>query len=66
MTYDDDDDYHNQCLQQMIMMIIIIISCSFIKTDLTPIALWNNPLSVPVLLQQWEDALGAAGGGLGS
>jgi len=43
-----------------------LFTCNSIHTNLKPIDLWHNPLKVAVLLQEWEDALGAAGGGVGA
>jgi hypothetical protein len=40
-----------------------LFTCTSINTNLNPIDLWHNPLAVALLLQEWEDALGAAGGG---
>ena len=36
------------------------------QNHLKPLDLWNEPVAVAELLQQWEDALAAAGGGLGT
>ena len=41
-------------------------SCSYIKTNLKPLDLWDEPVAVAELLQQWTDAMAAAGGGLGT
>ena len=43
-----------------------LFSCIYIKTHLKPLDLWNEPVVVAELLQQWKDALAAAGGGLGT
>ena len=43
-----------------------LFSCIHIKTHLKPLDLWNEPVAVAELLQQWKDALAAAGGGLGT
>ncbi len=43
-----------------------LFSCIYIKTHLKPLDLWNEPVAVAELLQQWTDALAAAGGGLGT
>ena len=43
-----------------------LFSCPKINTTLTARELWNDPVAVAALLQQWDDALGAAGGGVGS
>src|SRR2546425_5236156 len=43
-----------------------LFSCPIINTTLTARDLWDDPVAVAALLQQWDDALGAAGGGLGS
>ena len=40
-----------------------LFSCSKMKTSLTTMDLWNDPVSVTSLLQMWEDVLGSAGGG---
>ena len=42
-----------------------LFSCPFINTTLTPLDLWNDPVSTAELLSLWEDALAAAGGGAG-
>jgi len=42
-----------------------LFSCTSINTNLRPGDLWNDPVAVADLFQQWRDALGAAGGGLG-
>ena len=42
-----------------------LFSCIHIKPHLKPLDLWNEPVAVAELLQQWTDALTAAGGGLG-
>ena len=42
-----------------------LFSCSYIKTNLKPLDLWDEPVAVAELLQQWKDAQAAAGGGLG-
>ena len=42
-----------------------LFSCPNIYTTLTTQDLWNDPVAVAALLQQWDDAMGAAGGGLG-
>ena len=43
-----------------------LFSCTKITTTLTPRDLWDDPVAVAELLQQWDDAQGAAGGGPGS
>jgi len=43
-----------------------LFSCIHIKTHLKLLDLWNEPVAVAELLQQWKDALAAAGGGLGT
>jgi len=43
-----------------------LFSRIYIKTHLKPLDLWNEPVAVAELLQQWTDALAAAGGGLGT
>ena len=43
-----------------------LFSCPKINTSLTTLDLWDDPVAVATLLQQWDDALGAAGGGTGS
>ena len=43
-----------------------LFACIYIKTHLKPLDLWNEPVAVAELLQQWKDALAAAGGGLGT
>src|SRR6267154_1553387 len=43
-----------------------LFSCSKINTTLTIQDLWNNPVAVAALLQQWYDVQSAAGGGPGS
>ena len=43
-----------------------LFSCIYIKTHLKPLDLWKEPMAVAELLQQWKDALAAAGGGLGT
>ena len=40
--------------------------CIYIKIHMKPLDLWNEPVAVAELLQQWKDALAAAGGGLGT
>jgi retron-type reverse transcriptase len=40
--------------------------CPKINTTLTARDLWDDPVAVATLLKQWDDALGAAGGGAGS
>ena len=42
------------------------LHCIYIKTHLKPLDLWNEPVAVAELLQQWRDALAAAGGSLGT
>ena len=42
-----------------------LFSCPSINTTLTPLDLWNDPVSTAELLSLWEDALAAAGGGAG-
>ena len=42
-----------------------LFSCSYIKTNLKPLDLWDEPVAVAELLQQWKDAQAAAGGGSG-
>jgi hypothetical protein len=41
-----------------------LFSCSKINTSLTAQDLWDDPVAVAELLAQWDDALGAAGGGV--
>jgi hypothetical protein len=43
-----------------------LFSCSYIKTNLKPLDLWDEPVAVAELLQQWTDAMAAAGGGSGT
>ena len=43
-----------------------LFSCPKINTTLTIQDLWNNPVAVAALLQQWYDVQSAAGGGPGS
>jgi hypothetical protein len=43
-----------------------LFSCPNIATNLSPRNLWDDPVAVAGLLQLWDDALGAAGGGAGS
>jgi len=43
-----------------------LFSCPSINTTLTPLDLWNDPVSTAELLSLWEDALAAAGGGVGA
>ena len=43
-----------------------LFTCPQINTSLVPTDLWRDPVAVATLLQQWDDALGAAGGGLRS
>ena len=43
-----------------------LFSCQKINTTLKVRDLWDDPVGVAALLQQWADAQGAAGGGLGS
>jgi len=38
----------------------------FITTNLNPLDLWDEPVAVAELLQQWKDAMAAAGGGSGT
>src|SRR6267154_1536919 len=43
-----------------------LFSCPKMNTTLTIQDLWNNPVAVAALLQQWYDGQSAAGGGPGS
>jgi hypothetical protein len=40
-----------------------LFSCPNINTPLTAQALWDDPVASALLLKQWDDAVGAAGGG---
>lgn len=42
-----------------------LFTCPQINTTLTTLDLWNDPVGVSALLQQWSDAQGLAGGGSG-
>jgi len=43
-----------------------LFSCSYITSNLNPLDLWDEPVAVAELLQQWKDAMAAAGGGSGT
>src|SRR5688572_20724279 len=43
-----------------------LFSCPNINTTLTARHLWDDTVAAAVLLQQWDDVLWTAGGGLGS